>query len=94
MQSREPDDIPQGYQRHVISDVIRHDDSLTIKYSGRTFGGVMLAELPQGIADHVVPGTVLIVRYHTDETGGVGLVAHMLIPNPFDDGWAELYEDM
>lgn len=94
MQPHEPDVIPPGYQRHVITDVIRHDDSLTIRYSGRTFGGIILAELPQGVADHVVPGTVVIVRYHTEETGGAGIVAHMLMPNPFDEGWAELYEDM
>lgn len=93
MRTREHEPTPEEYRRHVISDVIRHDDAITIKYNGRIFGGIILAELPEGIAEHIRPGTEIIVRTHTPETGGENQVAHMLIPNPFDDGWAEIYED-
>lgn len=94
MRTRDYEPTPEEYRRHVITDVTRHNDSITIKYDGRTFGGVILAELPEGIAEHIRPGTEIIVRTHTVETGGPNQVAHMLIPNPFDDGWAEIYEDL
>ncbi len=86
---REP--TPEGYQRHVITAVVDHGDSLTIKYGGRAFSGIMLDQLPTGIAESIRPGTDVIVRFHTAETGYVGQVAHMLVPHPREDGWAEIY---
>ena len=88
---REP--TPKGYQRHVITAVENHGDSLTIKYDGRVFGGIMLDQLPAGVAEGILPGTELIVRVHTVETGNVGQVADMLVPHPSGDGWAEIYAD-
>ena len=84
---------PEGYQRHVISAVANHGDSLTIKYGGRVFGGIMLDRLPAGVAESIHPGTEVIVRFHTAETGYVGQVAHILVPHPCEDGWAEIYAD-
>lgn len=88
---REP--TPDDYQRHVITAVVDHGDSLTIKYGGRTFSGIMLDRLPAGVAESIRPGTEVIVRFHTAETGCVGQVAHMLVPHVRDEGWAEIYED-
>ena len=90
-QEREP--TPEGYQPHVITAVTNHGDSLTIKYGGRVFGGIMLDELPAGIAESIRPGTEVIVRLHTAETGRIGHVAHMLVPHPSEGGWAEIYAD-
>jgi hypothetical protein len=84
---------PEGYQRHVITHVEGHGDGLMIRYGGRVFCGVMLDELPPGIVDGIRPGVDVIVRCHTDETGYAGTVAHMLIPHPTAEGWAEIYAD-
>ncbi len=70
-----------------------HGVSLTIKYGGREFSGIMLDQLPADIADSIRPGTDVIVRFHTAETGRVGQVAHMLVPHPREEGWAEIYAD-
>ena len=86
---REP--TPEGYQRHVINAVVDHGDSLTIKYGGRAFSGIMLDQLPAGVAESIRPGTEVIVRLHTAETGYAGQVAHMLVPHPREDGWVEIY---
>ena len=86
---REP--TPEGYQRHVITAVADHGDSLTIGYGKRVFSGIILDQLPAGIAESIRPGTEVIVRFHTAETGYVGQVAHMLVPHPYEDGWAEIY---
>ena len=90
-QEREP--TPEGYQRHVITEVANHGDNLAITYGGRVFGGIMLGELPPGVAESICPGTDVIVRFHTAETGNVGQMAHMLVPHPCEDGWAEIYAD-
>lgn len=87
------DDIPDDYDLHVITAVEHLGDSLMIRYDGRIFSGIMLDELPPGILESIRPGTKLIVRLHTAETGDAGQVAHMLIPHPSQDGWAEVYAD-
>ncbi len=89
-QEREP--TPEGYQRHVITAVENHGDSLTIKYGGRVFGGIMLDQLPAGVAEGIHPGTEVIIRVHTAETGNVGQVVDMLVPHA-SGGWAEIYAD-
>ena len=91
MTGRKCEPTPEGYQRYVISAVEDHRDSLTIKYGGRIFSGIMLDQLPAGVAESICPGTEVIVRLHTAETGGAGQVAHMLVPHPGEDGWAEIY---
>ena len=93
MTRRTRDPTPEGYQRHVITAVVDHRDSLTIEYGGRIFSGIMLDQLPAGVAQSIRPGTEVIVRLHTAETGGAGQVAHMLVPHPGEDGWAEIYAD-
>lgn len=93
MPTRPDEPTPDGYRRYTITAVIHQGDSLRIEYAGRVFGGVMLAELPPGILEAIRPGTDLIVRSHTAETGEPGQVAHVLIPHPTDEGWAEIYED-
>ncbi len=91
MTRKKSEPTPEDYQRHVITDVVDHGDSLTIKYGGRVFGGITLDELPAGVAESIRPGTEVIVRLHTAETGYVGEVAHMLVPHPREAGWAEVY---
>jgi hypothetical protein len=93
MRTQEHEPTPEGYTRHVITAVTNHGDSLTIKYGTRAFGGINPAELTKEIAASIKPGTEVIVRMHTSETGDLGTVAHMLVPHPSEDGWAEVYED-
>ncbi len=93
MRSREREPTPEGYRRHVITAVAVHGDNLTIEYGGRVFAGITLGELPAGIAETIRPGTEVIVRTHTAETGDLGQVAHILVPHPNEDGWAEIYAD-
>ena len=93
MSDRSPEPTPEGFRRHVITAVRHEGDGLLIEYDGRVFGGIVLAELPTGVAENIRPGTEVIVRCHTAETGGAGQVAHMLIPHPLEEGWAEIYED-
>ncbi len=88
---REP--TPKGYQRHVITAVENHGDSLTIKYSGRVFGGIMLNQLPAGVAESIRQATEVIIRVHTADTGNVGQVVDMLVPHASGGGWAEIYAD-
>lgn len=90
-QNREP--APEGYRRHIITAVSRQGDNLTIEYEGRVFAGITIAELPPGIAECIRPGTDVIVRTHTAETGDPGQVADILIPHPTENGWAEIYAD-
>ena len=93
MRTREHEPTPEGYKRHVITAVTNHGDSLTIKYGTHAFGGIMLAEISAEVAASIKPGTEVIVRLHTPETGDIGTVAHVLVPHPSEDGWAEVYED-
>lgn len=84
---------PEGYRRHVITAVTRQGENLTIEYGGRVFAGITLAELPEGIADAIHPGTEVFVCTHDGETGDAGQVAHILIRHPREEGWAEIYAD-
>ena len=93
MRSQTNEPTPEGYIRHVITEVIKDGDNLTIKYGGRVFGGIMCSELPPGVESSIRPGTEVIVRTHTAETGDVGQVAHILVPHPSEEGWAEIYAD-
>lgn len=93
MNAREQHPTPEGYRRHVITEVRRDGVNLTIEYAGRVFAGITLAELPEGIADAIAPGTEVFVRTHDGETGDAGQVAHILIPHPREEGWAEIYAD-
>lgn len=93
MTDHAPDSTPEGYHRHTITEVIRDGDNLMIKYSGKLFGGIIIAELPAGVLETIRPGTTVIVRTHDGETGGLNQVAHMLVPHPTEEGWAEVYED-
>ena len=90
---REPLPAPEGYRRHVITAVRHEGANLTIEYAGRIFAGITLAELPEGIADAIRPGTEVFVRTHDGESGDAGQVAHIIIAHPRDDGWAEIYAD-
>ncbi len=93
MSTRTPEPTPEGYRREVITEVIREGDHLMIRYAGKLFGGIIIEELPPGVLETIRPGTELIVRTHDGETGGLRQVAHMLVPHPTDEGWAEVYAD-
>jgi hypothetical protein len=93
MHARDRGPAPEGYRRHVITAVRRDTTNLTIEYDGRVFAGITIAELPDGIADAIGPGTEIYICTHDGETGDAGQVAHILIPHPRDDGWAEIYAD-
>ena len=89
----DPESVPEDFTRFLIEGVERLEDRLIIRYGGRIFGGVMLDVLEEEISSAIRPGTELIARYHTSETGQPGQVAHMLIRHPGDGGWAEIYAD-
>ena len=85
---------PDEYQRFVIEDVRRMGEALTLVYSGHIFGGIVRCLLdPDGVEGALRPGTEIFVRYHTEETGAPGQVAHIIIRHPSAEGWAEVYSD-
>ena len=88
------DQPPDEYQRFVIEDVRRMGETLTLVYGGHVFGGIVPCLLdPNGVADALQPGTEIFVRYHNEETGAPGQVAHIIIRHPSAEGWAEIYSD-
>lgn len=88
------DHPPAEYQRFVIEGVCRMGETLTITYGGHIFGGIVPCLLdPNGIEDALQEGTEIFVRYHSEETGAPGQVAHMIIRHPTEAGWAEVYSD-
>lgn len=85
---------PDEYQCFVIEEVRRMGESLTLVYGGRIFGGIVPCLLdPNGIEEALIPGTDIFVRYHNEETGAPGQIAHIIIRHPLAEGWAELYSD-
>ncbi len=85
---------PDEYQRFVIEDVRRMGETLTLVYGGHVFGGIVPCLLdPNGVADALRSGTEVLVRYHSEETGAPGQVAHIIIRHPLAEGWAEVYAD-
>ena len=85
---------PPEYQSFVIEGVRRIGETLTLSYGGRLFGGIVPCLLdPNGVEDALRPGTEIFVRYHTEETGAPGQIAHIIIRHPSAEGWAEVYAD-
>lgn len=88
------DQPPDEYQRFVIEDVRMADETLTLVYGGRIFGGVVRCLLDSdGVEDALRPGAEIFVRYHNEETGAPGQIAHIIMRHPKADGWAEVYAD-
>ena len=88
------DQPPDEYRRFVIDNVRSTDKMLTLVYGGHVFGGVVRCLLdPHGVEDALRPGTEIFVRYHSEETGARGQVAHIIIRHPSGEGWAEIYSD-
>jgi len=88
------DQPPDEYQRFVIEDVRTTDETLTLIYGGRIFGGVVRCLLdPDGVENALRPGAEIFVRYHNEETGAPGQIAHIIMRHPNADGWAEVYAD-
>jgi len=48
---------------------------------------------PNGVEDALQPGTAIFVRYHNEDTGAPGQVAHIIVRHPSAEGWAEVYSD-
>ena len=85
---------PDEYKRFPIEDVQRKGETLTLMYGGHVFGGVVRCLLdPNGVEDALRPGNEIFVRYHNEETGAPGTVAHIIIRHPLAEGWAEVYSD-
>ncbi len=88
------DQPPDEYHRFVIEDVRRMGETLTLFYGGHVFGGIVRCLLdPSGVDDALRPGTEIFVRYHSEETGAPGQIAHIIIRHPTAEGWAEIYSD-
>ena len=88
-------EIPEGYAAYQIESADWHDDSVTIRYAGgRLFGGTLRDLLTPEVEALIVVGAWVIFRYHTAESGAPNTVAHVLVWNPQNEEWAELYEDM
>jgi hypothetical protein len=90
----DPTPIPDGYDAHTIESAQRDGDHLIVTYGGKIFGGIVSDLLASDrVREAVRPGSQIIVRHHTEETGQLGQIAHMLIKHPDEPGWAELYAD-
>ena len=77
----------------TIESVRRADDHLLIEYGGRVFGGILPELLADGVEALIVPGSQVIVRRHTPDSGRPGQLVHMLIWHPAAEGWVDLYAD-
>ena len=87
------DQPPDEYECFVIEDVRLTGETLTLAYGGHIFGGIVRGLLdPDGVEDALKPGTEIFVRYHSEETGAPGQVAHLIIRHPTAEGWAEVYD--
>ena len=85
---------PEEYRLFVTEDLRRWDDALTLDYGEHVFRGIVRCLLdPHGVEDALQPGTEIFVRYHNEETGAPGQVAHIIIRHPLAEGWAEVYSD-
>ena len=85
---------PDEYQSFVIEDVSVMGETITLVYGGHVFGGIVRCLLDSdGVEDALQPGTEVFVRYHNEETGAPGQVAHIIIRHPSAEGWAEIYSD-
>ncbi len=85
---------PKEFRRYVLEEVRVMGDTMTLVYGGHVFGGIMRKLLdPNGVEDALQPGREVFVRYHTEETGAPGQLAHMIMRHPSTEGWAELYSD-
>ena len=85
---------PNEYQRFVIEHATVMGETLTLVYGGHIFGGIVRCLLdPDGVEDALQPGAEIFVRYHNDETGAPGQIAHIIIRHPSAEGWAEVYSD-
>lgn len=85
---------PDEYRRFVIDEVRLMDDTLTIVYGGRIFGGIVRCLLdPDGVEEALKPGAEMFVRYHQEDTGQPGQIAQIIIRHPCAEGWAEVYSD-
>ena len=88
------DQPPGEYERFVLEDVRRTGEMLTLVYDGHIFGGVVRCLLdPNGVENALQPGREIFVRYHTEETGAPGQIAHIIIRHPSTTGWAEIFSD-
>lgn len=87
------EDIPQGYEAHVIESVRVDGDDIVVVYSGRIFAGIQREVLPPGVEPQIVPGARIVLLYHQTPDGQRGPVAHVLLRDVRTGGWAELYED-
>ncbi|MFQ5491661.1 MAG: hypothetical protein ACE5GE_13165 [Phycisphaerae bacterium] len=87
-------EIPDGYDHHVLDDVVHDGDGLTLKYAGRVFGGVLPELLEADVLQAVLPGSDIIVRYHRAAPGQPATqIAHLLVRDRRKNIWAELYTD-
>ncbi len=85
---------PDEYQRFILEEVRTADETLTLVYDGHVFGGVVRCLLESKDVEAALhPGGEIFVRYHTEETGAPGQVAHIIIRHPSAEGWAEVYAD-
>ena len=85
---------PEEYKRFEIEAVRLAGEMLTIQYGGHVFGGIVRCQLdPDGVEAALRPGAEIFVRYHEEETGQPGQVAHMIIRHPSGEGWAEVYAE-
>ena len=88
------DNPPEEYRRFVLEDVRSTGENLTLVYGGHVFGGIVRCLLdPNGVEGALRPGAEIFVRYHNEETGQPGQVAHIIIRHPTAEGWAEIYSD-
>ena len=88
------DDELKDYHRFVLDAVRTTGEMLALSYDGHVFGGIVRCQLdPNGVESALKPGAEIFVRYHEEKLGVRGQVAHIIMPHPHQDGWAELFSD-
>ena len=84
---------PDGYRSFIIGAVQRFEDTITVEYDGRMFGGIMRELLAPEIDQAIKPGVEIVVRHPEPKKGDPKRLAHMLIRHPTKHEWVEVYTD-
>ncbi len=85
--------IPPDYERFIVEEVVDHGDTITIRYAGRRFGGVLREWLGDAtVRSALCPGAEIGVRCLRAPGGTRGQIDHVVL-RVAQDRWAEIYVD-
>lgn len=86
-------EIPADYERFTLEEVVDHGDTITLRYAGRCFGGVLREWVSNALVRAALrPGAEIAVRCMRAPGGTRGQIDHVIL-RVAQDRWAEIYLD-